>query len=85
MEYEALDQGFMPFSGDSRDYLLERKGTSCLFDVPLHSRGALKWFAGQRVRLICAGAWDQYSGRYYLVNVVATEPPKHLDPHQDQA
>ena len=83
MESAALDQGYMPFSGDSRDYLLERKGSSCLFDVPLHARGALKWFAGQRVRLICAGAWDQYSGRYYLVNVVASEPLKQPS-HQQQ-
>jgi hypothetical protein len=65
---------YLQFTGDYRDYHLERKGQSCLYDVPLGQRGALKKFRGKRVRLICAGAWDQYAGRFFLAKVVRMEP-----------
>jgi hypothetical protein len=61
---------YMRFTGDFRDYHLERKGQSCLYDVPLGQRGALKKFRGKRIRLICEGAWDQYAGRFFLVKAV---------------
>ena len=63
-------QRYLRFTGDYRDYHLERKGQSCLYDVPLNQRGALEKFRGKRVRLICEGAWDQYSGRHFLVEQV---------------
>lgn len=58
---------YMRFTGD---YHLERKGQSCLYDVPLDQRGALKNFRGKRIRLICEGTWDQYAGRFFLAKVV---------------
>jgi hypothetical protein len=65
---------YLRFTGDYRDYHLERKGQSCLYDVPLDQRGTLKKFRGKRIRLICEGAWDQYAGRFFLAKVVRMEP-----------
>jgi len=61
---------YMRFTGDYRDYHLERYGQSCLYEVTLDQRGALKKFRGKRIRLICEGAWDQYAGRCFLAKVV---------------
>jgi hypothetical protein len=61
---------YMRFTGDFCDYHLKRKGQSCLYDVHLGQRGALKKFRGKRVRLICEGAWDQYAGRFFLAKAV---------------
>ena len=58
-------ESYLRFRGDYRDYHLERKGQSCLFDIPENQRGALQKFRGQRIRLICAGRWDPYSGRLF--------------------
>lgn len=74
-EFEELQrlckrQRYVRFTGDYRDYHLERKGQSCLYDVPLNQRGALEKFRGRRVRLICEGAWDQYAGRHFLAKSV---------------
>jgi hypothetical protein len=63
-------QRYLRFTGDYRDYHLERKGQSCLYDVPLNQRGALEKFRGKRARLICEGAWNQYAGRHFLVRQV---------------
>ncbi len=65
---------YFSFTGDYRDYHLERKGQSCLYDVPMSQRGALKIFRGKRVRLICAGAWNQYAGRFFLAKPVLCDP-----------
>jgi hypothetical protein len=65
---------YFRFTGDYRDYHLERKGQSCMYEVPLDQRGALKKFRGKRIRLICEGAWDQYAGRFFLAKVVPMEP-----------
>ena len=46
-------KSYVAFTGDCRIYHLERKGQSCLYDVPLNQRGALSKFAGKRVRLVC--------------------------------
>lgn len=62
---------YFRFTGDYRDYHLERKGQSCLYDVPFNQRGALEKCRGRRVRLICEGAWNQYGGRYFLVKQVS--------------
>lgn len=43
------------FTGDCRDYHLQRKGTWCVYDVPDDQLGYLHRFRGQRVRLICTG------------------------------
>lgn len=69
---------YMRFTGDFRDYHLERKGQSCLYDVPLGQRGALKKFRGKRIRLICEGAWDQYAGRFFLAKVVRVDSQSTL-------
>ena len=64
-------QRYLRFTGDFRDYHLERKGQSCLYDVPLNQRGALQKFQGKRVRLICEGAWNPYAGRFFLAKKVS--------------
>jgi hypothetical protein len=67
----AKQEGYVLFAADARDYFLFRNGRSCLFDIPLNQRGALRKFAGKRIRLICSGKSDQYSGRYFFANLVA--------------
>ena len=67
-------QRYLRFTGDFRDYHLERKGQSCLYDVPANQRGALEKFRGMRIRLICEGAWNQYAGRYFLVKLIGQQP-----------
>ncbi len=66
------------FTGDCRDYHLQRKGEWCLYDVPEDQMGALRWYRGQRVRLICTGGWDAYSGRGYFV--AAVPRPQRITP-----
>lgn len=66
IEAEAKKQKYKSFKGDCRRYHIQRKGDHGLFDIPLDKRGALASFRGKRIRLICAGGWDQYSGRYFL-------------------
>jgi len=61
---------YIQFTADSRDYHLYRKGESCLYDVPANQQGALKVFRNKRVRLVCAGAWNAYSGRFYYAKEV---------------
>jgi endogenous inhibitor of DNA gyrase (YacG/DUF329 family) len=70
LEEVAAQEGYLRFTGDFRSYHLERKGESCLYDIPMTQRGALQPFCGKRVRLICAGGWDPYAGRYFLVKVI---------------
>ena len=71
-EFERLvkSREYLFFTGDCRDYHLERKGQSCLYDVPLNQRGALAKFAGKRVRLVCGGSYNPYSGRFYFAEQV---------------
>lgn len=64
-------QKYIRFTGDSRHYHLYRKGESCLYDVPATQQGALKAFRNKRVRLVCAGAWNAFSGRFYYAKEVA--------------
>ncbi|NDE34900.1 MAG: hypothetical protein EBY15_11085 [Gammaproteobacteria bacterium] len=66
IEAEAKKLKYKLFKGDCRRYHIQRKGDHGLFDVPMDMRGALAPFRGKRIRLICAGSWDQYSGRYFL-------------------
>ena len=63
-------QEYIRFTGDSRQYHLYRKGDACLYDVPANQQGALKVFRNKRVRLVCAGAWNAYSGRFYYAKQV---------------
>lgn len=63
-------KSYLAFTGDCRDYHLERKGQSCLYDVPLNQRGALAKFAGKRVRLVCGGSYNPYSDRFYFAKQV---------------
>jgi hypothetical protein len=58
------------FTADVRDYLLYGSGNSCLLDVPLNQRGALKKFAGKKIRLVCGGKSNRYSGRFYYAKAV---------------
>lgn len=83
---KALSLGYLAFSGDRRTYDLQKKGEYRIFNVPKNQRGALACFAGNRVRLICAGVRDEQSGRYYLVGTVSDqdddnelEPPEVID------
>lgn len=70
----AKEAGYLQFQGHSRAYLLTRKGSACLYDVPLQQLGALRPWRGQRVRLICAGALNGYSDRIYLAHPVPSLP-----------
>ena len=70
IEAEAKKQKYLFFKGDSRRYHIQRKGDHGLCDVPMNKRGALAAFRGKRIRLICAGGWDQYSGRYFLAKEI---------------
>jgi len=67
---KAKTEKYKGFRGDCRQYHLQRVGSHCLYDVPSKQRGALAVFAGMRVRLICGGRWDQYSGRYYYAKAI---------------
>lgn len=71
-EFERLvkSREYLFFTGDCRDYHLERKGQSCLYDVPLKQRGALAKFRGKRVRLVCGGSYNPYSDRFYFAKQV---------------
>lgn len=69
----ARKKRYLIFTADVRDYLLYGSGNSCLFDVPLNQRGALKKFAGNRIRLVCGGKSNRYSGRYYYAVRVAVQ------------
>ena len=70
VETEAKTQKYKFFKGDCRRYHIQRKGDHGLFDVPIGKRGALAPFQGKRIRLICAGSWDQYSGRLYFAKPI---------------
>lgn len=70
VETEAKAQKYKFFRGDCRRYHIQRKGDHGLFDVPIGKRGALAPFQGKRIRLICAGSWDQYSGRFYFAKPI---------------
>ena len=74
LKFETLAnrENYMSFFADRRDYHLQRKGQSCLYDVPLDQRGALKRFSGMRIRLVCGGSLNPYSDRiYFAKNVIS--------------
>lgn len=73
IEELAVKNKYKTFTADCRDYHLQRKGDSCLYLVPEGQRGALFEFAGKRVRLICGGGWDSFSGRHYFAGVVPVD------------
>lgn len=58
------------FKGHCRTYHLQRKGDHGLYDVPLNKRGALSEFRGKRIRIVCGGAWDGYSDRWYFAKAI---------------
>ncbi len=66
----AKQERYFLFKADVRDYHLYGSGSSCLLDVPLNQRGALKKFVGKRIRLVCGGKSNRYSGRYYYAKLV---------------
>ena len=70
IEKMLVERKYLRFTGDSRQYHLYRKGESCLYDVPYNQQGALKIFRNKRIRLVCAGAWNAYTGRFYYANEV---------------
>lgn len=70
LEVLTKRERYLLFTGDYRDYHLERKGQSCIYAVPLSQRGALKIYRGKHVRLICVGSWDQYAGRFFQAKPV---------------
>lgn len=67
----ARRQGYLLFTADMRDYNLPGSGNSCLYQVPLAQRGALKKFAGRFIRIVCGGKSNRYSGRYYYAKPVS--------------
>jgi hypothetical protein len=69
----ARKKRYLLFTADVRDYLLYGSGNSCLLDVPLNQRGALKKFAGMRIRLVCGGKSNRYSGRFYYAKQVSKD------------
>jgi hypothetical protein len=66
---EVID--WRPHAMTVRDYLLYGSGNSCLLDVPLKQKGALKKFAGKRIRLVCGGKSNRYSGRFYYAKPIS--------------
>lgn len=70
VERLATTQRYLRFTGDFRDYPIEHKGQSCLYDVPATQRGALQVFRGKRIRLICAGKTDGRAGRSYFAKPI---------------
>ena len=48
--------GYVGWTVDPRDYLVQRVGESFLYDVPINKRGNLAAFRGKRVRVICLGS-----------------------------
>jgi hypothetical protein len=74
----ARKERYLLFTADVRDYLLYGSGNSCLFDVPLNQRGALKKFAGKRIRLVCGGKSNRYSGRFYYAKPVVCAIDRHI-------
>ena len=41
-----------------------------LYDVPADQRGFLRRYRNRRVRIVCMGSWNQYTGRWYFVAAV---------------
>lgn len=66
-EFERLakKKKYLFFTGDFRDYHIERKGEHCLYDVPVTQKGALKIFCGRRIRLVCGSKSNQREGRFF--------------------
>ena len=62
-----IKQKYKLFTGDCRDYHLSRKGQTCIYRVPKNQSGFLRSYRGVRVRLVCLGGWDGYSGRWFYV------------------
>ena len=79
LERLTKSERYLRFSGDRRGYHLERKGQSCLYDIPIDQRGTLSKFRSKRIRLICAGSWDSYSGRNFLAKQVQRPPLQEGD------
>lgn len=67
----ARETGYILFTGDFRDYHIEHKGSHCLYDIPKTQRGALRVFAGHRVRLVCVGKSDGRAGRHFFAGRIA--------------
>lgn len=61
---------YFSFSADCRDYHLERKGQSCIYNVPEDQQGALSIFAGKRIRLVCDGSFNPYTARTYFAKII---------------
>jgi len=58
------------FTGDCRSYHMTRMGQACLYDIPTDQRGFLRRYRDKRVRLVCMGGWNAYTGRFYRVAAV---------------
>ncbi len=69
---------YLHFKGDFRDYHLERKGQSCIYQIPLNQKGALSKFRGKQVRLICVGKSDLRAGRFFLAKPLLPATKKSL-------
>jgi len=66
----AKKHKYIFFTGDFRDYHIERKGEHCLYDVPLNQKGALKVYCGKRIRLVCGSKSNQREGRFFYAKNV---------------
>ena len=67
----AETENYLKFTGDYRDYHLQRKAEHCLYFVPENQRGALQAFAGKKVRVICGGRWNARDGRIFHAKVIS--------------
>lgn len=84
-EYLARKKGYLHFTADVRDYQLSGSGNSCLYQVPLHQRGALSAFAGKFIRVVCGGKSNRYSGRHYYAKPVSRRWWRLVDRQPDSA
>ena len=66
----ASKEKYLEFTGDFRDYHLQRKGQHCLYVVPENQRGALQIFAGKKIRLVCGGKWNEGEGRIFHAKLI---------------
>jgi len=69
----SIKENYFCFQGDFRDYHLQRKGQHCLYFVPINQRGALKVFAGKKIRLVCAGRLQPSEIRIFHAQVISRD------------
>jgi N-formylglutamate deformylase len=70
------DEKYLIFSGDSRTYRLQTRGSYKYMYVPTTQRGTLAQFKGKWIRLICISyspKWPNHSGRIFAAKPVSIQ------------